>query len=158
MIAATTILTITTDLATAVAMGTLLSGLILLYNMGNSYVKEYQVDCTGLPHKIKSFTIEGALFFGVAENIAKTMLVKSAGADIVIINLMNAPVIDATGVIILGKIKEMFERAGKKLILTGLKADTYEKLMKLDIVDPEEKEVNLGRIGDALVYAKGLTV
>lgn len=155
VILVTTILTVTTDLTTAVAFGTLLSGLILVYNMGDSYVKEYKVDCNGLPNKIKSFTIEGALFFGVTDSIVQTMFVKSTDADIVIINLMNAPVIDATGVIVLGKIKDTFERAGKRLILTGLKEDTFEKLLKLEILDTVEKEVNLGRIGDALTYARG---
>lgn len=158
VIMATTILTITTDLTTAVALGTLLSGLILLYNMGDSYVKEYPVDCSDLPFNIKSFTIEGALFFGVTDSIVKTMLVKSTGANVVIINLMNAPVVDATGVIVLGKIKETFERANKKVILTGLKEDTYEKLIKLGIIDNGEEKVHLGRISDALAYARGLGV
>ena len=72
VIGATTALTVLIDLTTAVAIGTLLSGLILLFDLGNSYLREYKVDTDGekLPHKIKSFTVEGALFFGVSDAIA----------------------------------------------------------------------------------------
>lgn len=156
VITTTTLLTVIIDLTTAVAVGTLVTGLIMLYNMGNSYLKEYPIDCMNLSKKIKSFTIEGSFFFGVTDNIAQSMLVKSSGADIVIINLMNAPVIDATGVVVLGKIKEVMDKSGIKLILTGLKEDTYEKLLKLEILDGTEKHINLGRIADAIKYAKSL--
>ncbi|MGI6227842.1 MAG: SulP family inorganic anion transporter [Peptococcales bacterium] len=156
VIAVTTILTVSTDLTTAVAIGTLLSAIILLFNLGNSYLNEYPVDCSGFNKKIKSFTVEGSLFFGVSDAIVNTLEVKSDDADIVIINLMNSPAIDATGIIVLGKIQEQLEKMGKKLILTGLKEDTYEKLIKLNILDGSEKNINLGRIADAMSYAKQL--
>lgn len=157
VISVTTVLTVITDLTTAVAIGTMVSGLILLFNLGNGYLREYKVNCEGLNKKIKSFTIEGALFFGVADSIVHTLEVKSTGADIVVINLMNAPVVDATGVLVLGNIKEAMNKAGIKLILTGLKENTYEKLLKLGILDGQEKEINLGRIADALKYAEQLS-
>ncbi|NLT94183.1 MAG: SulP family inorganic anion transporter [Clostridia bacterium] len=156
VIGATTVLTVITDLTTAVAIGTLLSAIILLFNLGNSYLKEYPVDCNGLNKKIKSFTIEGSLFFGVSETIVNALKVKSVDADIVVINLMNSPAIDATGVVILGKIQEKLAQMGKKLILTGLKEDTYEKLVKLNILDGSEKRINLGRIAQAISYAQQL--
>jgi len=158
VITATTALTVLIDLTTAVAIGTLLSGLILLYNLGNSYLREYIIDCQGenIQKKIKSFTIEGSLFFGVSDAIVNSLEVQGKDADIVVLNLMNSPAIDATGVVVLGKIKERMENLGKRLILTGMKEDTYEKLVKLDILDGREKEINLGRIADGIKYAKSL--
>ncbi len=154
----TTALTVLIDLTTAVAIGTLLSGLILLFDLGNSYLREYKVDTDGekLPHKIKSFTVEGALFFGVSDAIVNSFEVMGKDADIVVVNLMNAPMIDATGIVVLGKLKERMEKLGKKLILTGLKKRTYEKLLKLNILDGQEKEINMGRIAEAIAYAKEL--
>lgn len=156
VIGVTTVLTVITDLTTAVAIGTLLSAVILLFNFGNSYLKEYHVDCKGLSKKIRSFTIEGSFFFGVSDTILNALKVKSIDADIVVINLMNSPAIDATGVVLLGKMQEKLQQMGKKLILTGLKEDTYEKLVKLDILDGSEKIINLGRIAQAISYAQQL--
>lgn len=158
VIGATTALTVLIDLTTAVAIGTLLSGLILLFDLGNSYLREYKVDTDGekLPHKIKSFTVEGALFFGVSDAIVNSFEVMGKDADIVVVNLMNAPMIDTTGIVVLGKLKERMEKLGKKLILTGLKKRTYEKLLKLNILDGQEKEINMGRIAEAIAYAKEL--
>ncbi len=158
VIGVTTVLTVITDLTTAVAIGTLLSAIILLFSLGDSYLKEYPVDCKGLNKKIKSFTIEGSFFFGVSDTIVNAIKVKSVDADIVIINLMNSPAIDATGIILLGKIQEKLGEMDKKLILTGLKEDTYEKLVKLNILDGSEKKVNLGRIAQAISYAQQLAL
>lgn len=154
VITATTVLTIVTDLTTAVAMGTLLSAMTLLFNLGNSYLKEYPVDCTGLKKCIKSFTIEGTLFFGVSDTIINAIELKSHTADIIVINLMNTPAIDATGVVVLGRIKEKLEKAGKKLIFTGMKKDTYDKFRRLSILDDYEKNINIGRVAHALEHAR----
>lgn len=154
----TTLLTVITDLTTAVALGTLLSAIILLLKLGNSYLKEYPIECSGDCKRIKSFTIEGSLFFGVSDAIVKTIEVKGNNADIIILNMMNSPAIDTTGIIVLGRIKEKLEREGKKLIITGLKEDIYEKLVKLEILDEKEIEINLGRVGEAINYAKRLSL
>jgi len=156
VISVTTVLTVVTDLTTAVAMGTLLSGLIMLYNMGNSYVNEYPVECDGTSNKIKSFTIEGALFFGVTDSIVNSLILKSKDTNTIIINLMNTPIVDASGIIVLSKFKDAMDQIGTKVILTGLKENTYQKLLKLHILDGSEQQINLGRIGDAIAYAKTL--
>ncbi|MFZ5944602.1 MAG: SulP family inorganic anion transporter [Bacillota bacterium] len=156
VIAVTTTLTVITDLTTAVAIGTLLSAIILIFNFGNSYLKEYPIDIDASSRAIKSFTIEGSLFFGVSDTIVNSLEVKSDGADIIIINLMNSPAIDTTGLIVLGKIKERLESLGKKIILTGMKESTYEQMLKLGIIDGAEKQINLGRIAQAITYAKQL--
>jgi SulP family sulfate permease len=156
VISVTTVLTVVTDLTTAVAMGTLLSGLIMIYNMGNSYVKEYPIECDDTSKKIKSFTIEGALFFGVTDSIVSNLILKSKNTNTIIINLMNTPIVDASGIIVLSKFKEAMDNLGTKVILTGLKENTYQKLLKLHILDGSEQQINLGKIGDAIAYVKTL--
>lgn len=158
VIIVTTILTVFTDLTIAVALGTFLSAIILLKNLGSSYLKEYDVDCTGLTKRIKSYTIEGTFFFGVTDSIADAVEIGSSDGDIIIINLMNAPVIDATGIMALKRLNEKLEAAGKKLILTGLKREIYVKLLKLRIIGQKEKSVCLGRIAHALAYAREYAV
>lgn len=156
VIAVTTIFTVFSDLTTAVAVGTFLSCLLLLFNLANSYIREYPINCEGLHRTIKSFTIEGSLFFGVSDSICNALESKCRDADIIVLNLMNSPTIDATGIVILGKVKDRLEKVNKKLILTGMKEDTYRQLVKLNIIDDREKEINLGRINNALSYARSI--
>ena len=54
--------------------------------------------------------------------------------------------------------KEQLEQMGKKLIITGMKEGTYEQFIKLNILDGYEKTINLGRIAQAISYAKQLAI
>ena len=118
--------------------------------------------CFNLLHTSGQYLILGLLILstfpsslGPVEHPVITIIV-TRSKDIIVINLMNAPAIDATGVILLGKIQEKLEEMDKRLILTGLREDTYEKLVKLDILDGSEKTINLGRIAQAISYAREL--
>lgn len=156
VIATTTILTVAVDLTFAVAVGTIISALSMLLSVANSYVREYPVACAELPQKVKSFSIEGQMFFMVSESIIKAIEVKAKGADIVVINMSHAQTVDITGVVVLGKLQETLALSRIRVVFTGLSEGAYRKMRVLDILDGTEEAVNLGDKREAVVYAQRL--
>lgn len=156
VIAITTVLTFTVDLTFAVAIGVLVSALAMLFSVANGHLEEYPVSCSSKQKRIKSFSIQGEMFFLVSESIISSLEVKCKGADIVVINLSHAQVVDITGVITLGKIKETLALQGVRTIFTGLPEPAYKKMLSLGIVDGTEEAINRGDKLEAVEYAQAL--
>lgn len=156
VITITTVLTVTVDLTFAVAIGTMVSALAMLFSVANGYLKEYPVPCSRLQKKIKSFSIQGQMFFLVSESIISSLEVKCKDAEIVVINLSHAQVVDITGVITLGKIKDSLAMQGVRTIFTGLPEPAYKKMLALGILDGSEETINRGDKLEAVEYAQAL--
>jgi SulP family sulfate permease len=154
IVIATTILTVVTDLTIAVAVGTFLSTLSFVIKMGNVYLKKYDVDTTDCNKKIASFTIEGPLFFGVAHAVVSKLEMESEDADIIVLNLMNMPVIDSSGAMLLKNIKDQIEQSGKTLVLAGVKANMTFMLKKLEVITDNELNVSTKRVGEVLDHVR----
>lgn len=156
VIAITTVLTFTVDLTFAVAIGVMVSALAMLFSVANGHLEEYPVSCSDNQKRIKSFSIQGEMFFLVSESIISSLEVKCKGADIVVINLSHAQVVDITGVITLGKIKDTLALQGVRTIFTGLPEPAYKKMLSLGIVDGSEEAINRGDKLEAVEYAQAL--
>ncbi len=156
VIAITTVLTVTVDLTFAVAIGTMVSALAMLFSVANGYLEEYPIPCSRLQKRIKSFSIQGQMFFLVSESIISSLEVKCKDADIVVINLSHAQVVDITGVITLGKIKDSLAQQGVRTIFTGLPEPAYKKMLALGILDGSEEAINRGDKLEAVEYAQAL--
>ncbi|MBB6215815.1 SulP family sulfate permease [Anaerosolibacter carboniphilus] len=156
VVIATTLLTIFTDLTIAVAFGTLLSMFFFVLRMGEVYLKKYEIDCTGLTQKIASYTIEGPLFFGVAHTIISKLEIEAEDADIVVLNLMNMPAIDSSGAISLKNVKEVLKSNNTELVFAGLRENSTDLLLKMDVLTEEEVPLSTLRIGEVLDRVKGL--
>lgn len=156
VIAITTVLTFTVDLTFAVAIGVMVSALAMLFSVANGHLEEYPVSCSNNQKRIKSFSIQGEMFFLVSESIISSLEVKCKGADIVVINLSHAQVVDITGVITLGKIKDTLALQGVRTIFTGLPEPAYKKMLSLGIVDGSEEAINCGDKLEAVEYAQAL--
>lgn len=156
VIAITTVLTFTVDLTFAVAIGVMVSALAMLFSVANGHLEEYPVSCSNNQKRIKSFSIQGEMFFLVSESIISSLEVKCKGADIVVINLSHAQVVDITGVITLGKIKDTLALQGVRTIFTGLPEPAYKKMLSLGIVDGSEEVINRGDKLEAVEYAQAL--
>ncbi len=154
VIAITTILTVAVDLTFAVAIGTMVSAISMLFSVANSYIEEVEIPCDKLQKKIKSFNIQGQMFFMVSESLIHAIEVKAAGADIVVINLSHSQTVDITGVIVLGKLKDGLAINGIRTIFTGIPESAYKKMRALDILDGSEEEINLGNKREAIRYAQ----
>jgi SulP family sulfate permease len=156
VIAATTVLTFTVDLTFAVAIGVMISALSMLFSVANAHLVEYPISCSETQKRIKSFSIQGEMFFLVAEGIINSLEVKCKGAEIVVLNLSHALVVDITGVITLGKIKDALALEGIRTIFTGVPEPAYKKMLSLGIVDGSEEAINLGDKLEAVEYAQAL--
>lgn len=154
IIVVTTLLTIFTDLTIAVALGTLLSLFSFVTKMGNVYLKKYEVDFSDKNQNIVSYTVEGPLFFGVAHAITSKLEIESKDADIIVLNLMNMPIIDSSGAILLKNIKQQLEDSHKKLVLAGVKENMIPMLTKLDVLSDKDVYISTKRIRDVLEYVK----
>ncbi len=154
----TTLLTIFADLTIAVAMGTLLSMFFFVLRMGEVYLRKYDVDCTGLTKKIASYTIEGPLFFGVAHAIISKLEIEAEDADIVVLNLMNMPALDSSGAISLKNVKEVLKSNDTELIFAGLRENSIDLLLRMDVLSEEEVTRSSLRIGEVLEQVKALAV
>lgn len=156
VITITTVLTVMVDLTFAVAIGTMVSALAMLFSVANGYLEEYPIPCSKLQKRIKSFSIQGQMFFLVSESIISSLEVKCKGADIVVLNLSHAQVVDITGVITLGKIKDSLAQQGIRTIFTGLPEPAYKKMISLGILDGSEESINRGDKLEAIEYAQAL--
>jgi hypothetical protein len=74
----------------------------------------------------------------------------------VVLNLSHALVVDITGVITLGKIKDALALEGIRTIFTGVPEPAYKKMLSLGIVDGSEEAINLGDKLEAVEYAQAL--
>lgn len=154
VIVVTTLLTVFTDLTIAVAIGTLISALAFVAKMGNVYLKEYEIEPVSNNKKIVSFTIEGPLFFGVAHAITSKLEMESEDADIIVLNLMNMPIIDSSGAMLLKNIKTQIEKDGKVLVFAGVKDNMVYMLKKLEVLTDEELAASRHRIGEVIDNVK----
>lgn len=151
---ATTMFTVFTDLTIAVLLGTLLSMFFFVIQMASVYLKKYDINCQDIDKKIASYTIEGPLFFGVANAIVSKLEMDAEDADVIVLNLMNSPIIDSSGAIALRNIKLLLEENGQKLYFAGVKDKTLEFLKKLDVISENEEELFSKRILDVIEYVK----
>ena len=156
VISVTTVLTALVDLTFAVATGVLISSLSMLFSVANGYLEEYPVPCSNLQKRIKSFSIQGQMFFLVSESIISSLEVKCKGAEIVVINMSHAQVVDITGVVTLGKIKDTLAHQGVRTIFTGLSEPAYKKMISLGILDGSEEKINRGGKLEAVEYAQAI--
>ncbi len=156
VIAVTTVLTALVDLTFAVATGVLISSLSMLFSVANGYLEEYPVPCSNLQKRIKSFSIQGQMFFLVSESIVSSLEVKCKGAEIVVINMSHAQVVDITGIVTLGKIKDTLAHQNVRTIFTGLSEPAYKKMIALGILDGSEEAINRGDKLEAVEYAQAI--
>ena len=156
VISVTTVLTALVDLTFAVAIGVLISALSMLFSVANGYLEEYPVTTGAGQKRVKSFSIQGTMFFLVAESIVNSLEVRCKDADIVLINVSHAQVIDITGIVTLGKIKDSLAQQGTRTIFTGLGEPGYRKMLSLGIIDGSERAINRGNKSEALLYAQAL--
>lgn len=151
---ATTVFTVVTDLTIAVLLGTLISMIFFVMEMANVYLKKYDIDCNKIDKNVVSYTIEGPLFFGVANAIVSKLEMEAEEADIIILNLQNAPVIDSSGAIALRNIKLLLEENGQKLYFAGVKEKQCSFLKKLGIICDGEEELFSKKILDVIEHVK----
>lgn len=132
-----TVVTVFTDIATAVIIGSIISALVYAWKAAQRiHVREMFIDDKGF----KVYELEGPLFFGSASRFKELFDPISDPQD-VIIDFAQSRVIDQSGIEAIDKIAERYMRYNKKLHLRHLSEDCVELLSKASrFVERNEKE------------------
>ena len=131
------VITVTVSLMTAVLVGTLLSAAYFIAKMGmNSIRRRYsgaemtskkirshaQYDCLKANGgQIQVFELQGPIFFGSADKLARAVEAGARQASFCILDLNRVTEIDSTGAVILIRLYKRFVRSGRHLLLTHIK-------------------------------------
>ena len=130
-----TIVTVWTDLATAVVVGVIVSA--LAYSWNNA--KRIYAVKTETPEGAKVYAVQGPLFFGSADGFAELFDVPN-DPDLVIVDFENSRVVDQSALQAIEAVAGKYEEAGKRIQLQHLSHDCHQLLSKAGhlIVDSDD--------------------
>ncbi|WP_079505355.1 SulP family inorganic anion transporter [Mesobacillus jeotgali] len=123
----TMILTVVIDLMVAVGVGIVMSALIFMKRMSDEGFKINSKMQEGL----KIYTLEGPLYFGATELIAKT--ISSDNSQEIVIDIEKVTIVDASGALLLVQLKDQLKERGQNLYLVGNDLDLGGILRKMNI-------------------------
>lgn len=165
----TFLLTVFTNLTTAVEVGLILAAILFVKRMSNlltvakvlpdqdsdqKKVKPHVVheghDCP----QIGIFTVEGPLFFGAAQMFEKSIMSTINHRPLVLILRMSkVPYMDTTGEGTLTSIVSHFQKQGGTLLISGLQAQPFQVIRKTGLINEIGSEHMFEHTGDAINYA-----
>jgi len=161
----TFILTVFTDLSTAMLVGFLLANLLFMKRMSDStqispLLSEkgegetlFNEELGSYPNWIHIFEINGPLFFGSVQELFNLDFFKDDKVRVLILRLRYVPILDSTGLKRLAEIQKSLQSKGKKLLISGASETIREKLLNNEIL---EKDALKADIKEALDYAQSL--
>jgi SulP family sulfate permease len=142
-------LTVFVDLVVAVNVGVILAALFFMRRMSDSVQVELQ-PAQGRPGDgILVYSIEGPLFFGVAEKLERALEHLRRPATTLILRMGNMPFLDATGIFAIEEIITDFKRHGGTLMLTELRPNVHYKLERGGVL----AQIGPDRVTDTLEQA-----
>jgi SulP family sulfate permease len=120
-----TIVTVMTDLATAVVVGVIVSALAYSWNNARRIYANTHETADGA----KIYKINGPLFFGSAEGFAELFHIND-DPDLVIIDFQDSRVVDQSALQAIEAVAGKYEDAGKRIQLRHLSRDCHTLLAK----------------------------
>ncbi|MGE9268705.1 MAG: SulP family inorganic anion transporter, partial [Verrucomicrobiales bacterium] len=133
VIFAVSAVTVLHDLAIAVAVGVLLSGIFHAWNRS----KEISLKTTRTGDTRKDYSLEGMLFFGTIAEF-KTLFTPAEDPDEVHLSFANSKVCDQSAIEAIHSLSEKYRKLGKKLIIHELDPACGKLLKKAgDLVEGE---------------------
>jgi SulP family sulfate permease len=137
-------LTVAFDMVVAVAVGVVLAAMLFMRRMveisGAQLVGGPEGHTlAGLPPGVVFYDVAGPLFFGAAQKALDALTVVGAGVHTVIIDLEDVPAIDATGIVALESTVAHLNKAGAKVVLSGVKDQPRRALAKAGFRDEAGK-------------------
>jgi SulP family sulfate permease len=127
----------------------ILAALFFMRRMSDSVQVELQ-PAQGRPGDgILVYSIEGPLFFGVAEKLERALEHLRRPATTLILRMGNMPFLDATGIFAIEEIITDFKRHGGTLMLTELRPNVRYKLERGGVL----AQIGPDRVTDTLEQA-----
>lgn len=164
----TFLLTVFTNLTTAVEVGLVLAVLIFMKrmremltvtkvlpdpSMKNQKVKPYMVKAGHDCPQISIYSIEGPLFFGAADPFERSILdTMHLHPRIVLLRMGRVPFIDATGEAILSKIVRHCHNSGVIVLISGLRHQPRLYLSKTGLDEQIGAEHFFDHTGEAIAF------
>ncbi|MBP1965543.1 SulP family inorganic anion transporter [Paenibacillus aceris] len=166
----TFLLTVFTDLTTAVEIGIVLSGIIFVKHMSNhlitskvmpapadtnekvdAQIANEQPNCP----QISIYKVDGALFFGAADMFEKTIMaeINDKPNVIIILKMRNVPYMDTTGESNLLSIVKHFNKHGGTLIISEIQSQPRQMLQKTRLDEFIGQEHIIEKTGEAISLA-----
>jgi SulP family sulfate permease len=165
----TFLLTVFTDLTTAVEVGLVLSGIIFVIHMSgllitakvlpdpsdkNEKVAAHMVNEHHYCPQISIYTVEGALFFGVATMFEKSIMDEiHYKPKVLILKMGNVPYMDTTGESNLSSIVKHFNKHGGTVIISEIQKQPRQMLQKTRLDEFIGQEHFFEKTGDAVSFA-----
>ncbi len=167
-----TIATISVNMIAAVGIGMAFASALFVSKMGKSVIRRKYLGSQFHSKKMRSpehgdilekegwkivvFELQGPIFFGSAENLAKEVEDAMKEGVYCILDMKRVNEIDSTGANILLQISKSIEKQGKFLLITYLKENRslWEFLQVMDVVRMLGKEMFLPDTDRALEWAE----
>lgn len=159
-------LTVVFDLIIAIEVGIVLSSFVLMKRMSDtteiklsrdSFTRDEELEddeVVVLPKGVTMYEIHGALFFGAAQAFQDTINRMNYRPKVLILRMRHVLFIDATGIYRLKEIINKFKENDRKVILSEVKPEILEDLMKGEVFSVLDKENVVPSIEDAAVRSE----
>ncbi|MDA1237767.1 MAG: SulP family inorganic anion transporter [Proteobacteria bacterium] len=130
-----TIVTVVTDLATAVFVGVIVSALGYAWNAA----RRIHANTNFISDGVKVYTLEGPLFFGSSEGFGE-LFDPIQDPDLVIVDFVNSRVVDQSALQAIENLASKYEELGKQIQLRHLSRDCHALLTKAGhlIIDSDD--------------------
>ena len=165
---ATILITVFTDLITAVEVGMVMASFLFVHRMSemgmdHKLLEEVKGVALDEPtrkllkeNKIVIFDVEGPLFFGAAKSFV-TALEQNFDVKVVILDMENVPVIDTTGIVAIENIVERLHHDKKRLLIVGMRDNVRKIVYDLGVT----RKIGIGNFlqstDEAIRYALEIT-
>lgn len=165
----TFLLTVFTNLTTAVEVGLILAVILFVKRMSDGLlVSKVLPDPTARHEKVKAhmvteghdcpqigiYTIEGPLFFGAANMFEKSIMdTIHLRPKVLLLRMGKVPFMDTTGESNLASLVKHFEKFGGIILVTGIQSQPLEVLRRTGLYTLIGAEHFFGHTGEALNYA-----
>ena len=146
---ATLLLTVFISLDVAIAVGVVMASLLFVHRMAeaNGTLRAYSdddsiADMPKLPPGVRVFNLRGPQFFGAAETISRALEGVMPYPKVIILDMAEVPLIDATAIAALEELATACRKHGCKLLMASLDGqprralNTYDFLHEHGVVCP----------------------
>lgn len=159
-------LTVIFDLVIAIEIGIVLSSLLFMKRMSESFMiknavmdddreeKLFQNELERYSDRIMIYEISGPLFFGAARQFQDTLSNLDTKPDIVILRARYVPFIDSTGFYRFKELIRTFYSQDIIAILSGVSADLNKEFIRNGMYDIIDEDKVFFNVQDALKHAK----
>lgn len=156
---ATMLITVVADLITAVLAGFALAGFLFVYRMSELGMTNLlderhrkrlppEEEVLLRSHRIVAFDVEGPLFFGAVKSFVRE-IEQQFDYRVIIINMQDVPIIDATGALALEDVVDRLNRDRKQVVFAGMRPEVRAVLHRLGVTE----KIGVGRFARDMEHA-----